>query len=245
MIKLKDLLLTELKDMSNSKKIPVSHIQTMWRIFSAYAHKTNSKASLIKLYKIKDKPFIKDILASQKFQSPPYYRGMHLMSLPKKGETFEFGLGGWSTKINIAQNFAHNIALPGDNKNFQYRCIFIEKSTKYRFIDLEGFGMAIHKKLRELYPEFPFVMSGTAFNNRQSYPKSFLKKLNTWPDYNDPSWDYGEQVGLGGKYFMTIVELDNITGTGKFRGEYEVIFFPHKSKIKKVNKKNDFYFVEI
>lgn len=140
MIKLKDILLT------TEQLLKQSHITLLQRLYSAYASNRKSKSSLKKLYKLQTNPLYAEIFKGQKIAAPPYYRGMSLDKVPEVGDTFKFGLGGWTVNEKVAKNFAH-----GSKKN---RILFETTDKQHVFIDLKAFGLSIKKYIETNYPDW-------------------------------------------------------------------------------------------
>ena len=146
MIKLKDILTEELKQ---------SHTTLLYRLFSAYASNRNSKATLTKLYKVKDKSPFSEVFDLQKISPGPYFRGMRLDEVPEPGETFEFNFGGWSTNEEIGSKFAFNAGWD------KAGVIFTTKDSKHAFIDINSFGEAIQQYIKKMYPQYDWEAQST------------------------------------------------------------------------------------
>jgi len=136
MIKLQDILNEQLKQ---------SHINLLRRLFSAYSSKRNSKTTLEKLYKVLNRPPFSDIFKYQDVAPPPYYRGLSLDKIPKVGDTFKFGFGGWTTDEYIADKFSKG--------SKEYRIVFETADKQHVFIDMNNFGEAIQQYIKKEYPE--------------------------------------------------------------------------------------------
>ena len=139
MIKLKDILTEELKK---------SQIDLLRRLFSAYASNRNSKTTLIKLHKVKDKTPFSDIFRLQKISSGTYYRGMRLDRVPNPGGTFQFSFGGWTTNEAVAGKFAFNAGFD------KIGVVFTTKNNKHAFVDIGSFGKAIQTYIKKEYPQY-------------------------------------------------------------------------------------------
>lgn len=159
MIRLKDILLTE--------QLKQSHITLLKRLYSAYASNRNSKTTLEKLYKLQTKfPYI-EIFKSQKISPPPYYRSMKLDKVPKVGDTFKFGLGGWTTDESVAKRF-----LMG--KFDRNGIIFETLSKEHAFLDLKEFGLSIKEYIETNYPNWKddYELNKLHLYAKPSYPES-------------------------------------------------------------------------
>ena len=66
----------------NESGLKKSHTTLLYRLFSAYASNRNSKTTLTKLYKVKDRPPFSDIFKLQKISPGPYFIGMRLDEVP-------------------------------------------------------------------------------------------------------------------------------------------------------------------
>ena len=161
MIKLKDILTEELKQ---------SHTTLLYRLFSAYASNRNSKTTLTKLYKVKDRPPFSDILKLQKISPGPYFRGMRIDEVPEPGETFEFNFGGWSTNEDIGSKFAFNAGWD------KAGVVFTTKDSKHAFIDINSFGEAIQEYIKKEYPGYDWDAQSTVDKPQE------LSKLYTISD---------------------------------------------------------------
>lgn len=132
-----------------------SHITLLYRLFSAYASNRNSKTTLTKLHKVKDRPPFSDILKLQKISPGPYFRGMRLDEVPEPGDTFEFSFGGWSTNEDIASKFALN---SGFGKTV---VLFTTEDNEHAFIDIDSFGEAIQEYIKKEYPGYDWDAQST------------------------------------------------------------------------------------
>ena len=146
MIKLKDILTEELKQ---------SHTTLLYRLFSAYASNRNSKTTLTKLHKVKDKSPFSDIFKLQKISPGPYFRGMRLDEVPEPGDIFEFNFGGWSTNEEIGGKFAFNAGFD------KAGVLFTTKDNKHAFIDINSFGKAIQEYIKKEYSQYDWNAQST------------------------------------------------------------------------------------
>ena len=128
-----------------NEQLKQSHIDLLKRLFSAYQSNKNSKTTLEKLYKLQHKKPYSEIFKEQKIPPPPYYRGMSLDKVPEVGDTFKFGLGGWSPNEKVAENFSR-----GGKK---YPIVFETTDKQHVFLDMNNFGEAIRQYLKKEYPE--------------------------------------------------------------------------------------------
>ena len=136
-----------------NEQLKQSNIDLLKRLFSAYQSSRNSKTTLEKLYKLQHKKPYSEIFKEQKIASPPYYRGMSLDKVPEVGDTFKFGLGGWTTDYLVARTFTpwygqEDIREPDDKS-----VIFETTNKKHVFIDMNNFGEAIQQYLKKEYPK--------------------------------------------------------------------------------------------
>lgn len=139
----------------NESGLKKSHTTLLYRLFSAYASNRNSKTTLTKLYKVKDRPPFSDIFKLQKISPGPYFRGMRLDKVPEPGETFEFNFGGWTTNESVAGKFAFNA---GSDK---VGVVFTTKDSKYAFIDINSFGEAIQEYIKKEYSQYDWDAQST------------------------------------------------------------------------------------
>ena len=158
MIKLQDILSEQLKQ---------SHITLLKRLYSAYASNRNSKTTLKKLYKLQTKLPYAEVFKSQKISPPPYYRAMKLDNLPEVGDTFNFGLAGWTTNESVAKRF-----LMG--KFDRNGIIFETLSKEHAFLDLKEFGLSIKEYIEINYPnwEDDYELSKLHLYAKPSYNES-------------------------------------------------------------------------
>jgi len=128
-----------------NEQLKQSHIDLLRKLFSGYQSSRKSKTSLEKLYKLQHKKPYSEVFKEQKIPPPPYYRGMSLDKVPEVGDTFKFGLGGWTTNEKVAESFSR-----GGKK---YPIVFETADKQHVFLDMNNFGEAIRQYIKKEYPD--------------------------------------------------------------------------------------------
>ena len=158
MIKLKDIVNEQLKK---------SYANLLKRFFTGYTGSRQGKSSLEALYKVKNKSPFSDIIKMHKISKGPYYRGMELDKVPKKGDTFKFRFGGWSTRKEKGMFYG---------RFADTQVVFIKKNSKHAFLDAKGLGNSIVRYIEKHHPDWEEKQDYPHINYELSDLMSFAKR---------------------------------------------------------------------